>query len=224
MEEGRIVGGEDAKEGQFPYQVSLRNTFNSHFCGGSIINANWVLTAAHCTIDSVASNVNIVVGSHLLSGGTTYRCAEIRNHPSYNPTLLSNDVAVLKTASAMTMGNTVQPVPLINRDVQTGTLVVSGWGRLSTNGNIPNNLQFLNTNVISRAQCANIIAINDDTVCALVSAGKGICFGDSGGPLVVAGEGQVGINSFVISACGTGYPDGFCSVYHHRSWIINNTS
>uniref|UniRef100_A0A336LY70 CSON007812 protein n=1 Tax=Culicoides sonorensis TaxID=179676 RepID=A0A336LY70_CULSO len=114
---------------------------------------------------------------------------------------------------AMNMGSTVQPIPLINRDVQSGTLVVSGWGRLSTNGNIPNNLQYLNTNVMPRSQCGNIISLNADTVCALVSAGKGICFGDSGGPLVASGEGQVGINSFVISACGTGYPDGFCSLH-----------
>lgn len=222
--EGRIVGGSNAASGQFPYQVSLRNAFNSHFCGASIINSRWVLTACHCSIDSSPSNINIVVGHHLLSGGTSYKCSQIINHPSYNSNSLANDVAVLQSATTMTIGGNVQPVPLINRDVQSGTLVVSGWGRLSTNGNIPDNLQYLNTNVLTRANCQNIISINADTVCALVSAGKGICFGDSGGPLVVPGEGQVGINSFVISACGTGYPDGFCSVYYHRSWIINNTS
>lgn len=52
----------------------------------------------------------------------------------------------------------------------------------------------------------------------------GICFGDSGGPLVKRGEGQVGVNSFVVNGCGGGYPDGFASVRFHRSWIINNSS
>lgn len=46
---GRIVGGSDAEPGQFPYQVSLRNQ-HSHTCGGSILNENWILTAAHCVV------------------------------------------------------------------------------------------------------------------------------------------------------------------------------
>ena len=48
--EGRIVGGSQASPGQFPYQVSLRSSTNSHFCGGSIINARYILTAAHVII------------------------------------------------------------------------------------------------------------------------------------------------------------------------------
>ena len=44
--EGFIVGGVAATAGQAPWQVSLQRS--SHFCGGSIINANWIVTAAHC--------------------------------------------------------------------------------------------------------------------------------------------------------------------------------
>ena len=53
---GRIVGGEEAADGEFPWQVSLRQIAGlgaTHFCGGSVIDKDWVLTAAHCCAGQV---------------------------------------------------------------------------------------------------------------------------------------------------------------------------
>lgn len=44
---GRIVGGAQTSETKWPWQVSL-HFGSTHICGGTLIDAQWVLTAAHC--------------------------------------------------------------------------------------------------------------------------------------------------------------------------------
>lgn len=89
---GRIVGGQAVANGVVPWQVSLRNAANSHFCGGSIISNRWALSAAHCTIGRAQTSVRVVVGSNLLnSGGVTHVSSRIINHPSYNANTIANE-------------------------------------------------------------------------------------------------------------------------------------
>lgn len=74
---GRIIGGQDANPGQLPYQASVRyRSSNRHFCGASILNKYWLLTAAHCTKGDSPTDLIVVVGSHLLSGGISHRVAQ----------------------------------------------------------------------------------------------------------------------------------------------------
>ncbi|KAL7028595.1 hypothetical protein ACKWTF_005909 [Chironomus riparius] len=82
---GRIVGGNTATPGQFPYQASMRNAANSHFCGGSLINRRWVVCASHCTVNRLLANTIIVVGAHhRVTGGITHPVERIVNHPNYS--------------------------------------------------------------------------------------------------------------------------------------------
>lgn len=79
--ENRIINGYTAEPGQFPYQVSLRNQ-NRHFCGGSIIHPNWVVTAYHCVAGRTPGAVTAVVGAiHLLYDGSNVTVTEIAHHP-----------------------------------------------------------------------------------------------------------------------------------------------
>lgn len=82
VDDTRIVGGEDAKPGQFPYQVSLysKNRFN---CGGSILSKNWVVTAAHCTFGKEAADLVVFAGSINQTGGDMYAVDRIVQHKKY---------------------------------------------------------------------------------------------------------------------------------------------
>jgi trypsin len=227
---GRIVGGQAAVLGQFPYQASLRTAANFHFCGGVIISNQWVLSAAHCTIGRAQTAVHVVVGTILLNaGGVVHQSAQIINHPDYNSQWISNDVSVIRTAALMTLNANVQPVALGSSHVGGGVnAIVSGWGGTAvTGGPAPNNLQWVTTTTLTNADCrarhtaGNAQFVFDHKICTFTIAGQGICQGDSGGPLVAAGQ-VIGTVSWNIP-CARGWPDAFDRTHYFRSWITQHT-
>ena len=224
-----IVGGTNAANGQYPYQVSLRAS-GSHFCGGSIINNRWVLSAAHCTIGRAQNAVTIVVGSVLLNaGGATHTSSRIINHPSYNSQTIANDVSVVQTASTIVFNTNVRAIPLGSIQIGGGVnSILTGWGSTSTIGvgSVPNNLQQLSTTTLTNADCrsrfsaTNAANVFDHKICTFTQQGQGACRGDSGGPLVASGQ-QIGTVSWGIP-CARGSPDVFDRVSHFRTWILNS--
>jgi trypsin len=94
-------------------------------------------------------------------------------------------------------------------------------------GNIPNNLQWLDTSVLTNDDCRsrhsiiNAARVFDNTICTFRQAGQGMCMGDSGGPLVAGGS-VVGSVSWGI-ACAQGFPDVFARTSSHREWIVGIT-
>ncbi|XP_013112888.1 serine protease SP24D [Stomoxys calcitrans] len=224
---GRVVGGEDAYEGQFPHQISLRFS-GSHICGGSIISRNYVLTAAHCVgaedengvyhVDD-ASYFTIRAGStNRLMGGVIKQVVEVIVHENYGNFI--NDVALLKLETPLIYSQNVQAIPLASAEVPVGSTVgISGWGRLKTNGDIPMKLQYNSLEAISKLKCfTSILMSSDALICLAHQAGNGACNGDSGGPATFNGE-LVGVAGFVVGGCGTNNPDGYAKVFYHRDWI-----
>ncbi|RZB40004.1 Trypsin domain containing protein, partial [Asbolus verrucosus] len=94
----RVVGGDKAKPGQFPFIVSINVRDQAmHWCGGSIINENWIVTAAHCMLYWSPRELEVLVGTNTLdSGGTKYSALTIIVHPAYNDTIYTDDIALLK--------------------------------------------------------------------------------------------------------------------------------
>uniref|UniRef100_A0A1L8EAB9 Putative serine protease sp24d-like protein n=2 Tax=Haematobia irritans TaxID=7368 RepID=A0A1L8EAB9_HAEIR len=228
---GRVVGGENAYEGQFPHQISLRRN-GSHSCGGSVISRNYILTAAHC-VGTEDSNGNyytydpkvftIRVGSNdRFQGGVIVYVAEIITHEDYGNFL--NDVALLRLTEPLIYSNNIQPIPLASAAVPVGSdVIISGFGRIKHNGDLPQKLQWNTLKAISRSECKEKINMDSETlICLGHAADNGACNGDSGGPAMYNGE-VVGIAGFVYGGCGSSYPDGYANVFYHRDWIIKHS-
>lgn len=127
----RIVGGEVADIKSVPYQVSVELN-SAHHCGGSVLSAAWVLTAAHCVYGAQLRALQVRAGTDKLQlGGSVHAARAAVPHPKYVSGLWDWDVAVLQVATPLSFGAAVKAVrlPAAGREPQTNSPVVaSGWG------------------------------------------------------------------------------------------------
>ncbi|KAK3520228.1 hypothetical protein QTP70_019507 [Hemibagrus guttatus] len=233
----KIVGGEDASPGSWPWQVSIqRNGF--HFCGGSLINENWVLSAAHCFQSYTAPEIIVYLGMGSLEGTNSnnqQRSASIViNHQEYDATTNNNDIALVQLSSAVTFNDYVMPVCLAasSSNFSGGTNVwVTGWGDIASEVALssPQTLQEVQVPIVSNSVCAESYPdLTDNMMCAgLAQGGKDSCQGDSGGPLVVKDNGvwiQAGIVSFGNGCALPNFPGVYTRVSQYQDWINSRIS
>merc|ERR1711923_373053 len=131
----KIVGGEEAEPHEFPWQVSLRRkSDNFHFCGGSVLNENTVISAAHCTVIwESADEVVVVAGEHdkTVDEGTeqTVDVSKLTVHENYQQGhAFENDIALWSLASPLDMNEFVAGVPLPTavKTLQISVLLLDG--------------------------------------------------------------------------------------------------
>merc|ERR1719504_606037 len=231
---GRIVGGQETEEHEYPWQVGLVTANGrSPFCGGTLISSTHVLTAAHCTQRS-ASSVRVLLGEHNINDNDYNRVdvAEIINHPNYDDGTTDNDYAILRLANPVTFTNEVSPacLPADLSATFAGVLAtVTGWGTLSSGGSQPNVLQEVDVTVTSNTACKQAYGssmITANMVCA-ADSGKDSCQGDSGGPLIAAENGRqalIGVVSWGYGCAAAGYPGVYARLTEKMSWIVANTA
>ncbi|CAL1684659.1 unnamed protein product [Lasius platythorax] len=228
----QIIGGNDAPNGLYPYQASLRNSKNNrHFCGGAIISKRYIITAAHCFNNlNDPSDVLVAVGSNYLDAPRiVYQVADFIRHDDFNNYLHINDIGLIRVVQDIKFNKNIQPIALPTTDPNYDNryLVVTGWGRLQTDGPNPNHLQRIMVKGYSQKKCnkhyQNIIKTQ---ICTLTIKGEGMCNGDSGSPLVDDDDDDdvlVGLVSFGVLPCGSGFPDVFTRVFYYRTWINFHT-
>ncbi|CAG7833158.1 unnamed protein product, partial [Allacma fusca] len=212
-----IVGGRDARPGEFPWQVSLQYVTGgvmTHNCGGIIIDETHIVTATHCEY----SRYQVVAGAHSIQQNETtqQRITALRfvPHPEFT-IFLRNDIAVITLSSPLVFNDRVKPLRLPPAGANpVGQLcVASGWGNANPIGETPpiypDVLQAFNLTVISNEECQERQSesyIDETMICAHYSSGgKSACGGDSGGPLICSddqGPYLTGVASWIKRPCG----------------------
>ncbi|XP_039112368.1 chymotrypsinogen B [Hyaena hyaena] len=224
----RIVNGEDAVPGSWPWQVSLQDSTGFHFCGGSLISENWVVTAAHC---GVRTTHQVVAGEFDQGSDAediqVLKIAKVFKNPKFNMFTINNDITLLKLATPARFSRTVSAVclPSESDSFLPGTLcATTGWGLTKhTNAQTPDRLQQAALPLLSNTDCKKFWGskITDLMVCAGAS-GVSSCMGDSGGPLVCQKDGAwtlVGIVSWGSSTCSTSMPGVYARVTKLMPWV-----
>jgi hypothetical protein len=205
----KIVGGIDAGATDNPFQVALLmkdepdNRF-AFFCGGTLIQPNIVVTAAHCSDFVTPTQVQVLSGTRKLDGsGVRHDISRITVHPNWDLATFDNDVAVWKLSSNA-LG--ITPATLADSDGPVGSnLLTTGWGALTEGGDFPVKLQKVGVPLVDVSNCNDDNSYSGDITTSMLCAGfdaggKDACQGDSGGPLTRGTENTVltGITSWGI--------------------------
>uniref|UniRef100_A0A8C0H7H6 Peptidase S1 domain-containing protein n=1 Tax=Chelonoidis abingdonii TaxID=106734 RepID=A0A8C0H7H6_CHEAB len=209
-DDDKIVGGYTCS---VPYQVSLNSGY--HFCGGSLLNNQWVVSAAHCYKSSQCPSMvsgGVRLGEYnidVLEGDEQFiNSVKVIRHPKYNSWVLDNDIMLIKLATPAALNSRV--------------CLISGWGNtLSSGTNYPELLQCVDAPVLTEAECSDAYPgqITTNMICVgFLEGGKDSCQGDSGGPVVCNGELQ-GIVSWGIGCALQGYPGVYTKVCNYVDWI-----
>ncbi|AIJ21541.1 MULTISPECIES: S1 family peptidase [Amycolatopsis methanolica group] len=216
-----IVGGKPANIAEYPFTVALTDATGLQFCGGTLVAADKVLTAAHCAQGESPPSLRVVSGRTQLSGrdGTVSTVSHVWVHPQFKDATQGYDVALL----TLTQPLTAQPLPLATKDdpgYQAGTeATILGWGNTEPMGDSSDVLLKATVPVTSDDYCTKAYPQQyspEAMVCAgYPEGGVDTCQGDSGGPLVAAGR-VVGVVSWGEGCAEPGKPGVYARVgsYH----------
>ncbi|XP_072441450.1 suppressor of tumorigenicity 14 protein homolog isoform X1 [Chiloscyllium punctatum] len=235
----KIVGGENAKKGKWPWQVSLQMGMYGHICGASIVSNRWLVSAGHCFQDSdsirysTSSAWTAYLGLRLMnrmnSWIVTRSINRIVTHPKYDEYTSDYDIALLELKTPVFFSDSIQPVclPAITHVFSTtSNCYVTGWGVLGEDGELATVLQEASVKIIPLNICNKLYknSVTTRMLCAgYLHGGVDACQGDSGGPLVCLGKRRkwflAGIVSWGEGCARRNRPGVYTRVSRFSDWI-----
>jgi len=227
----KIVDGEPTEEGRYPYQVGLSTTEGFIECGASLVDSNWVLSAAHCS-----GVTHVEIGRYDVSDSTeTYERIEVAfgmNHPNYDGRTMENDLMLLRLKEPSSYDTVTLDDGSASLSVGTDVTVM-GWGATSEGGSGSDVLLEVEVDVISETDCNDGNSYDGDVIDAVMicasRSGKDSCQGDSGGPLIIKGDDaasdvQVGVVSWGTGCAQENFPGVYARVEAGLDFIENGMS
>ncbi|SPP86292.1 trypsin alpha-3 [Drosophila guanche] len=235
----RIINGSVARVEETRHLVSIRlrkhdNNFGSgHICGGALIAANKVLTAAHCLYNNGRkryrrpSELIVVMGTlnryEHPNGTIVSEVSSMAYMNTFSPDSMRDDVGVLFLRKGLIRPNpfSVAPIQLARQVTPAGRVCqVAGWGR-TEQSTLSNILMTANVSTIREQTCRSIYksGLLPGMMCAgRLQGGTDSCQGDSGGPLVHEGR-VIGVVSWGYGCAEPGLPGVYVDVQYYQQWI-----
>lgn len=194
-----IVGGTATTIDQVPWQVALTTNSGFQFCGGSILNANWVLTAQHC-VSNGSSDMRVVAGITRISQSSSGQIKAINavaRFPGFTDPTTGKDISMVHLTTPLSLsGANAKAIPVVTAADAAGggtnpgvVATVTGWGTTSEGGSASDVLRTVDVPIQSNATASaeySMTISSDQLPAGLTQGGKDSCQGDSGGPITVS--------------------------------------
>lgn len=240
IQRGRIVGGTKVYPGEYPWQVGIKRIFQSKvFCGGSLLNNEWIVTASHCVDGEDAEILQVVLGDvdqstqdgqEIFVGVKQYY-----KNPNYNSLNYDNDIALIRLEQKITFSKFIKPIclPTVTTPPAVGTkCFVTGFGRIQEGGALSLSLRQAELPVVNQTVCTEAYRDYQPLTKNMFCAGRpegGIdsCQGDSGGPFVCQNkEGRfylAGVVSWGVGCARQKRYGVYSNVAGLKSWVDEKT-